>query len=207
MFKQYKKALILKTSALFMALVLAASLIFGSVTVCRYLTKKDLDVSYYAKSVPTIFMDSNEISTDTLLNTTNWQSVLNQTSADFTLKNTLSGETAPDENIMFSVRVLIEQTGTPEGENQLGDAPIQVILTADGDTYRAGEYSLEEDTPFYQHSKLNGEFYTFSADDSADSAEAVFCLKGGTDASIDFNITIHNLQTDYQKVYLYIKRI
>lgn len=206
MVKQYKSALVFKASALFMALVLAIGLIFGSVTVCRYLTKKDLDVSYYAKSVPPMFMDSQPVNTNILLQTTNWQSVLNQTSADFTLKNTLSSETAPGEDIMFSVRVLIEQTGTPD-DSQLGDSPIQVVLTTGGDTYRAAEYSLEEDTPFYQYSKLNGEFYAFGADDSANSAEAVFCLKGGSSSAIDFNITVHNLQTDYQKVYLYIKRI
>ena len=105
MIREYKTKLVFKMFVLLIAFVLSVGLLLG-VTYCRYLTQKNINVEYYAKSAPSIYMGSTVVKDDTLFVLSQWQTTLNQTSADFTLANTLGDNASPHQDIMFCVYLI-----------------------------------------------------------------------------------------------------
>ena len=202
MLKEYKSALLLKAVALLLATTLSVAVLFGA-SHCRYLTEKNLEMKYSAKAVPSIFMGETAVIEETLFDPPQWQSSFNETTANFTLSNAVGENTPPQQDIAFSLRVcVVEQQNRPDDEEDTTTLPISVSITIGGDSFESATHTLSQNTALNSNN-MTGEFFVFNGQEGN---ELVFCLAGNNKSSIDFELTVHNLQSEYQKAYLSITR-
>lgn len=203
MIKEYKTKLVFKISVLLALLALSLGFMFGT-TYCRYLTQKDLGVEYKAKTSPSIYMGDTTLKYDSLFEPIQWQTTLNQTSADFSLQNTKADKDAPIEDIKFCLRACVVQQTAGQDSSSAETLPIKVVLKVGDASYEAQTHTLSKDTLLNHNNNMDGEYFIFN---SSNIEEVVFSLDGNSKSKIDFNVTVDNLQNEYQKVYLCLKRV
>lgn len=204
MIKENYKIFISKLLFLFLILVLMLIMVVD-VTYCRYLTQSNCNIKYLSANNPTIYMDSMPILNRTLFQVSNWQSSLNQTSAEFTLCNLFDEATQlPKKDIRFCIRAYVVKQ---ENDDMQESLPVSVTISAQDKVYQSQVENIMENTAFYKKIQSTGQVFCFYDSDKQAISEQEFCLKGSQNSQLTFTLTVYNSQAIAEQMFLYIEKL
>lgn len=198
----------------FLFFALAVTQVFtGGVTYARYLTQNDCAIPYSTKSATYMYANASIVDEKSLISISEWNSSLNETSAEITLSNFI-GESAqlPKDDIVFCVRAYVTQQGLnimdKATEEQTGALPMDITLSTGDTVYTSKSEKLSEKTDFYIKNQDKGKFFCFyTGEDGGKSEESTFCLSGNNQSEITFTVTVYNAPISAEHIRLCVDRL